>query len=348
MNVQRLARVCVPAFLIVAHCAAQDIVELKPAAIVKVAGQKADGIVEPVKCDSRSNIYAQASRESDAPGQTPVIKLSPEGKVTVFPRPRREGKALGILGFAPTVDEGVVMLTTDWEDHRYVETYDDRGEFKSRFSLPAEVDPAQIAAASDGKVLVSGSYSSPGPEGAGVAKPFVGIFGSDGRLEREVDLTETPPRRVRGGSSKLEPDASRDVREIRPSLSSSTIQSSPDGNFIFSRISNGGPVYIVSPAGFELNKVDLPSLPDSQLLSVTVDANRVAALYAKKKAGTTQNEISDVFIPLLDSQTGEEMIRFHHSSPQLGAGLACYHEGVFSFLLTGQGDELEIVRAKGE
>ena len=57
MNVQRLARVCVPAFLIVAHCAAQDIVELKPAAIVKVAGQKADGIVEPVKCDSRSNIY---------------------------------------------------------------------------------------------------------------------------------------------------------------------------------------------------------------------------------------------------------------------------------------------------
>lgn len=346
MNGRKLVLVFAPALFIAAFGRAQNTLELKLTETVSVANHKADGILEPVKCDSHSNIYAQPFSGSGLPWHAPIVKLSPDGKATDFPLPRREGKTLEIMSFDPSVHGGVVMLTRDSDIHYYVETYDDRGEFESRFTLPAELHPMQIAAADGGKALVCGFYSSPGsPEvtPGTPGRPFAGLFGPSGALEREVLLTEDEGE---GGNKKsATTDAgAKPVKSL--SSSSSAIQSSADGNFVLSRISAGGPIYVVSPAGFALESFDPPTIPGAQLYSVRVAANYLAALYIKKKAGSTQNEITDIFISLLDSQTGEEQVRFHHSSWELGAGLACYDKGVFTFLTTGDDGDIEVVRAK--
>jgi hypothetical protein len=346
MEARKLALLLSSALFAAAFSRAQTMAELKLAETVRVPDQKADAIAQSVRCDSHSNVYAQAPRGSEAFWSTSVKKLSPDGKATVFPLPQHEGKTLEVFAFAPTAEGGVVMVSLDSDGHYYVETYDDRGEFGSRFTLPAELRPMQIAASSDGKVLVSGLYATTGPQGENGTRPFAGIFGRSGRLEREIDMTGDPLINEDGTLREAGLGTTPHGKPDPNNLSATSVQSSPDGNFIFSRISSGGPIYVVSPAGYVLNRFDLPSIPGAKLSSVTASAGGLAALYITKKAGTTQGEISDVYISLLDSQTGEEQARFHHSSWQLGATLACYDKGVFTFLTWGDDDELELARAK--
>jgi hypothetical protein len=347
MDVRRLVLVFPCAILAAAWGGAQTAAELKLAGTVLVADRKADSITEPVKCDSQSNIYAQAGRGSERFSRVPIIKVSPDGEATVFPLPRLQGNTLDVLGFDPTAGSGVVMLTVDSDGHHYIETYDDGAEFESRFALPPELYPMQIAASSDGKVLVSGLYSTAaGPGAEKTARPFAGIFGRSGRLEREIEMAGDRLRNEDGTLREAGLGTGPNGKPDRYNLSGTSVQSSVDGNLIFSRLSSGGPIYVVSPAGFVLNQFDPPSIPGAKLRSVTVTPSGLAALYTEEKAGGAQGEISDVYISLLDAQSGEEQARFHHSSWELGASLACYGKGVFTFLTTDEDGRLELARAK--
>lgn len=324
---------------------AQSLLELKPVETVRVPNQTASGIFEPIKCDSNSNIYAQLLHESDPPGQTPVTKLSPDGKPSVFPLPRLDDKKLGILDFAPGGDGGVMLLTTDYDAHYYVESYDEHGRFDSRFTLPDEVDPMQIAVSPRGKVLVCGLWLSAAPGGSEkISRPYAAVFGSAGRLEREVVLTqETQVSESKATSAG--PESGRAESDGRRTISFSSAQFSASEGFVLARLGSEGSIYTITPDGLETKRLHLSPPPESRLTNVKVDRNTIAALFVWKEEGSTQNEISDVFVSLIDSQTGDEQQRFHHSSWQLGAALACYKEGVFTFLRTGDNDELQIVRA---
>ena len=346
MKAHKLALVFAPVFFVAVVGAGQTLLELKPTGTVTVPGRTANAFIEPIKCDPSSNVYVQVAQESDPPGQTPVTRLSPDGKATVFPVPTNpEAEKLGIIDFAPMPDGGIMLLTTDYKGKNYLETYDDHAQFQSRSPLPAEIDPRQIAVSSKGKVLVGGLYSTPVPGGPGTSRPFAGIFEARGRLEREVVLTEGTQVGEAESPRDSESRTAQGIGENQQAMTFSSAQGSANGNFILARLGSRGPIYIISPAAVELNRVS-PPIPDGILLSsVKVDGNMIAAMYIKKKAGSTQNEISDVFISLLDSQTGDEQARFHHSSWQLGAAFACYKAGVFTFLSSGPNDELQIVRA---
>jgi len=88
--------------LLGAVCQAQTMLELKPVKVVKVPNLSSNSISLPIKCDSKSNIYAQIDEPGDENGRTPVRKLSPDGKVTVFALPAIDGKKGQILAFAPS------------------------------------------------------------------------------------------------------------------------------------------------------------------------------------------------------------------------------------------------------
>ncbi|MFZ0961637.1 MAG: hypothetical protein WAO35_12090 [Terriglobia bacterium] len=332
--------------LVAAVALGQSVLELSPTETVKVPNTTAYAIFEPIKCDSGSNIYAQLLHQSDPAGGTRVTRISPDGKPTVFPPPRLEDKQLGILDFAPKGDGGVLLLTTGFDGHYYVESYGEDGRFASRFSLPNEVDPMQIAVSSTGKVLVSGLWLE-GGHGADKSggKPYAAIFGSDGREEREVNLIEPENIDEEGkeGSTKPVPERAKNASR-RPDRFSS-VQFASNDRFVLPRLGSDPSIYVVSPDGFETNSFHIATPPESQLHSVKVDGDLIAAFFVKKKKDSTQNEISDVFISVINSQTGDEQERFHHSSPQLGASLACYRNGVFTFLTTGDNGELQIVRA---
>jgi hypothetical protein len=327
--------------------ACQTAIELKPSRTVRVPNHRADGIIEPIKCDSESNIYVQAVQGSDPPGQTPITRLTEEGEATLFPIPKREDQTLRIVDFAPTSGGGLELLTTDDKGRSYIETYDDHAQFESRSPLPLELEAMQIAASPNGKILIAGSYSNPSnaPEGEQARRPFVGIFNDKGRLEREVALAEDT-QRDEGEGSVAEPAAPASKKDDEEALVFSSVQSSTSGNFVLARLRSGGPIYVVAPTGFPLNALR-PTLPPGALMhSVKATADTIAVMYVKMKEGSTRHEISDVFISLLDPQTGEERARYHHSSWQLGASFACYSEGVFTFLSTADNGALEIVQAK--
>jgi len=334
-------------------CRAQDARELKRIDTTTVASYKTDGFLEPIKCDLQSNIYVRLSPSGSGHPwwYQPIVKLSPDGKAIAFPVPQREGKTLQLMSFDPTADGGVAMLTEDSTDpHRfYIETSDDRGKFESRFALPIDLRPMQIAATNEERVLVNGFYSSPvSPEAATgtPGRPFAGLFGPTGALEREIILTEDEEEGGNGAKGSTSMGAKPTKKPSSLNFSGSSIQSSPDGNFILSRISSGGPIFVISSAGFLLNTIDPPKISGAHLSSVRLAGGYLVPLYIQKKTGTTQNEVSDVFISLLDPQSGEERVRYHHSSWELGLSLACYDKGLFTFLTTGDNGELALTRAK--
>lgn len=152
----------------------QTFLELKPIATIPVPRLSADGILEPIKCDSSSNIYVEAYRASDTGGRSPAMKLSPDGKhAIVFPLPRLDDQKLRILDFAPGGDGGVVLLTTDEKaQHYYVESYSEDGHFESRFTLPDGVDAMQMAV-------------SPAGEDSGL-RAAVGLFRGGFRSDRQA------------------------------------------------------------------------------------------------------------------------------------------------------------------
>ena len=329
-------------------CSAQSVVEMKPVDTLKVPNYTADGILEPVKCDSESNIYVQAFQRTEAGGRTPITKLSPDGKATVFPLPKVGDKELGILDFAPGADGGAVLLTTDHDAYYYVESYGEDGHFQSRFTLPSELEPMQIAVSPRGKVLICGLWWT-GAAGSAerTSKSYAAVFGSAGRVEREIDLTRDTQGNTASGAP-AEGGSRRAESDRRRTMSFSSAQFSATEGFVLARLGSSGSIDTVSPDGFETNELHLSSPPESQLTDVQVDGNTIAALFVKKRKDSTQNEISDVFISLIDSQSGDERQRFHHSSWELGAALACYRHEVFTFLRAGENNELLLVRASAK
>jgi hypothetical protein len=131
----------------------------------------------------------------------------------------------------------------------------------------------------------------------------------------------------------------------RKSLEFSSVQFSSDGSFVLARLQALGPIYIISPDGFALKTIH-PSVPSgSHLDSVVVNGSTIAAEFMRMKAASTQHDISDVFISLIDSQTGEEQALYHHASWKIGASFACYEKNTFWFLAGDENDRLQIVRA---
>lgn len=315
---------------------AQHAVELKEIQTVTIPGVAAgQGFLEPIKCDSDSRVYFRTLREPD-PRNNPVTRVSMQGNFAVFPQREPAKHTPGIIDFAPTTDGGVALLTVDDASNHEFEIFDATGRLKSKSALPANLDPLQIAVSSSGNVLVSGMYSSNDRVGgASEVRPFVGIFEVGGRFEQLTLADDVRPGEV--GTN------------VREALTHSYAESSDDGGFLLARLMSGGPIHLISSTGVDLDGGFRVSLPDGAFLSsVKMDGNTIAAMSLRKKMPNTDNEISDAFVSLWDSQTHEQLGEYHHSSPELGAAFACYKAGVFTFLSSGPHDEVLLVRATAE
>ncbi|HET7100518.1 MAG TPA: hypothetical protein VFJ52_05155 [Terriglobia bacterium] len=324
--------------------------ELKPVKVVKVPNLSSNSITLPIKCDSDTNIYAQIDEPGDENGRTPVRKLSPDGKVTTFALPAIEGKKGQILSFSPTGDGGLGLLTVYGDQtgtRYYVEKYGKDGQFKSRFRLPDEFEPMRIALSPDRTALISGMRFGAPVEGEARARPFLGLFDAAGELERDVTFGEdTAP--ADGGPSTANAAPGGVPAGTRKSLEFSSVQFSSDGSFVLARLQSLGPIYTISPDGFALKTIH-PSVPSgSHLDSVVVNGSTIAAEFVRMKPGSAQNEISDVFISLINSQTGEQQALYHHSSWKIGPSFACYKDDTFTFLAADENGQLQIVRAAAE
>jgi hypothetical protein len=350
MHVRSALSLLCSTLLVGAVCQGQTMLELKPVKVVKIPNLSSNSISMPIKCDSKSNIYAQIDEPDDENGRTPVRKLSPDGKVTVFALPAMDGKKGQILGFSPSGDGGLALLTVYGDQNGtryYVEKYGEDGSFKSRFKLPDEFEPMRLALSPDGTALVSGMRLGAPAEGEEKARPFLGLFDRAGELVRDVTLGgDTAPA---GGDPSTANAVPGGVKQgTREALELSSVQFSSDGSFVLARLQSLGPIYIISPDGFALKTIH-PSVPSgSHLDSVAVNGSTIAAEFVRMKLGSTQHEISDIFISLINSQTGEQQALYHHSSWKIGASLACYKNDTFWFLAADENSQLQIVQAAAQ
>lgn len=315
---------------------AQSPSELREAGAVTVANLTANTFMDPIKCDSHSNIYFQVSEGRGDFRNFPVMKIWPDGKSALFPAATPEKRKLGIIDFAPTRD-GVALLTTDDQGNNYLDFLDAGGGLQLKARLPADLEPLQMAVSPSGKVLVSGFLSETGLGGTRASRTFTGIFDRTGQLEQEVSLSDD----VQPGESGTPPDEVH----FRQLLEMSSAQASENGNFILARLAFGGPIHVISPDGIDLDSGFRPAIPNGAYLSsAQSDGNAIAAMSVKKKAGTTINEISDVFISLWDPQTRKKLEEVHHFSTVFGAAFACYKGGVFTFLGSGPNSQVRLVQ----
>jgi hypothetical protein len=338
MRMQPLFLIVILPVLLAPFSIGQTPNELKEVITVTVPNLTADAFMEPIKCDSTSNIYYQVLQDSENILNNPVVRITPEGKALFFPVPFMGNQKLGIVNFAPIAGGGVAMLTTDYAKDHYLVIYDGYGELQSKSSLLANLDPMQIAVSPSGRVLLSGFKLASSSSQSEESKAFTGLFDSTGKLQQEV---YTPNDILPLALGKGHEDT-----EYWHTISQSTAESSNNGNFILARLRSGGPIHVISPSGETLVNGFRPVMPDGTYLSsIKSDGNTLAFEFIKKKAGSDQNEISDVFFSLWDYQTGLNLGEYHHSSIHLGSAFACYKAGVFSFLSTGPQDEVQIVSA---
>jgi len=250
----------------------------------------------------------------------------------------------------PAGGGGLALLTVYGDQNGtryYVEKYGEDGSFKSRFRLPDEFEPMRLALSPDGTALISGMRLGAPAEGEEKVRPFLGLFDRAGELVR--DVTFGGDTASAGGGPSTANAAPGGVKQgTREALELSSVQFSSDGSFVLARLQGLGPIYTVSPDGFALKTIH-PSAPtDSHLSSVVVNGSTIAAEFVRMKSGSTQHEISDVFISLINSQTGEQQALYHHSSWKIGASLACYKGDTFTFLAGDQNGQLQIVRAAAQ
>lgn len=309
---------------------------------VPVTGMKATGVVQPIQCDAQSDVYAEVIQGMAPDSGTPILRISPDGGSRVFRAAPIAGQAAEIVSFSPEEDGGVALLAATLDRTKYqVQIIGATNTLESHWLLPAGIEPMQIAASPSGQLLIAGISEAQG------GSAFTGIYDASGQLEREISLPNDISNL--GVEDNLRPagvpaEATAAYKSYRHALELSSASTLNNGAFMLTRITSGGPVYTLAQSATSPSGELQPNMPDgSALSSATQNENQIVLTSIKKKAGG--NEISDVYITVWDPATSDEIAEFHSSNPALGAALACYQRGVFTFLNMGADSQLEMVRA---
>jgi hypothetical protein len=319
---------------------AQDMVELREAEPIQVPGQRALGLLAPIKCGQDSSVFLQLVLDREDPRINPILGISPDGKQAVqFKAPETPGRKTWIVDFAPTADGGAGLLTRDQDGAYSIVKLDQEGRVLSSARLAGQVSPLQLALFPSGEALVSGWRNEQGSTGVPLAKggTFTGIFDTNGRLEKEVRL----PGDV-GAPPLSDVTASKNYKRA---VTLSTAGPTGDGNVFLARSYSGGPVYVISPGGEVVHSFQ-PAAPESMAAGgVQVEGNDAVTIFLTRKSEVS-GEIGDILLYVWDITNGKKLATYHHASPRLGAALACYKSGVFTFLsMDPESGDLQLVHA---
>lgn len=342
----------------VAVVAAQEVPRLALAVRdeVPVPSEPAEGLLNPVRCDSRGNVYLRPWRDVK-PMSAPVVKISLEG--------RREAQfsvdSVPDLGddwafedFALGPRGDLFALIQSWEEKEsqaLIARFDDDGKFDSSLVLKQKFDPALLTITSTGQFFVTGSiplsaeetrsyYESRQEEerrGPPPARPYAGIFDRGGRLVVEVSFEK---------DKELGSEEDKDFPGALPGplITLGRVVSGSDGNVYLLRRSRPAVVYVVSPLG-ELVRV-LEVQPPAENFQVTHmmlgQGGRLLFQFAEEVEKGRYRTGASTF-SLVNPETGERLTDYV-STPEVGGSLACASTRELLFLGVTESERLAIRR----
>jgi hypothetical protein len=287
----------------------------------------------PLRCDADGNIYFGAGEDMF------VRKIDRKGKkVAEFRAVTQPDFQVQAVGYYFVGLDGEVFQVTFKENSpdRYVFEYRADGTLKSKFKLDAGFPwtPNQLTVFPSGIILASGQSLRSRTKPA--ARPFTGLFTADGRLLREVSLSEDQSvmKMAEGGDAQI---ISSDNRAI----SGGDIEVAGDGNAYLMRRVNPAIVYVISPAGEVLRRFIVKSEKDRVLpSSLHASKSRIAILF-------WNNDTKEMEIKVMDLD-GNQVARYENSSdgqlPKAGTAFSCFSENPdrFTFMTAVTGDKLAL------
>lgn len=299
---------------------------------VAVANQYASLTMGAVRCDSESNLFWIYGRRD---GRMPdaVLRVAHDGKsVTTFSlvSAPHYGKS-DVFNYAVASDRSVFLLTSQDGLHPAIVHFSEKGEYLSDVVLGSDVMPQQIAVFGNGNFLLTGQLSEHLADGKLAARRFRGIFDSQGKFVREL-LREKP--------AEVDFSASVPSESARGGIA----EPGPDGNIYISGFNANGRVTVVEPGGDTVRQVQLVQ-PRAGLSLITVKPAmyRLAALYQADK--TAAGRFPVVQIALYSLSDGRKVAEYQHTDWEIGSGLACYQDDVFTFIAADKDGKIMIVHA---
>ena len=312
-----------------------------------IQGVAAAPVMGPLRCGSNGSVYLRIPLDDQDILNSPVFVVTPDGKQhTTFSVREAPGlEKASLVDYSPASDGTVWILALDQDQKFYLAHFDEKGKFVSKNALPEALHPVRIASFDTGELLLTGKEDS-APAGIGVSaqKPFTAIMSSRGQLVFRLFL----PGDLQPAASDSADEKSRRTaqRNYDRALSLSSVDRVDSGRVFLARYAAQAPIYILNRAG-EMRAIPAEAPQGTHLTDVKADGSSLLLMYARyvKEGPPPAGQMKEVIFQVWNVETGEMMSEFSHSSPEIGAGLACYRSGVLTFVtMSMEGDKILLVR----
>jgi hypothetical protein len=322
-----------------------------------VAGIAAGPTQEPIKCDSRGNMYVRFY--DSRPFSAPLLKISPEG----------ERKAAFTLERVPQWEKGeFIDFEIDANGHVYLLVVkptknrtlsyaivamneEARFQFTAELNLPFRLDSVDhLAIFPSGQFLVGG-FRSLGeakgqalPSGTGDPKvttevePILVVVDRAGRLVSEVSFSPNTLETPREASRKGVMPAS--------AIHGESILPWEDGYlYVLYRTTGPPSLYAISSDGRVARTVKVVPPTENATAIDIVGAPGAGILVHFGEGDARGYYAADKMLFSIVNPTSGERIYDYSTNRQLGGALGCYHRGTFTFLGNVKG-QFAVLRAK--
>jgi hypothetical protein len=272
---------------------------------------------------------------------SPIEKIAPDGKIAVSfsIRSAPEFEKLNAHSFAVGSRGEVYFLTFRKQREPAVVKFAATGRYDSTFGLDPMILPLQLAVFASGELLVSGLELSPG-DGKPTGRPLLGLYDGTGQFLREVSL----PRDIQWVVPPEEKAPSPEESPEEAATSGTDVEPGDDGNLYLMRPVGNPLVYVISPAGTVLRRLEIrPPADGFRPTGMKAAGGMIAIEFAMDDP----MGMGDIYIySILNAYTGEKFADYSVAREARGIW-ACYTPNGFTFL-TSQDDppRLAIVKAK--
>jgi hypothetical protein len=290
----------------------------------------------PLRCDNDGNLYLPLE-VTDMPA---IRKLNQKGeRVALYEANKAPDFKVDLAPWYAVDPEGgdLYLLAEPHELSRYVFAYKSDGTFKSAVKLQPGFPffPTRIAVFPSGQFLIAGEeYDA---DRTAVMWPFTGIFSSDGRLLKELELEDDKTLRNMA--------ASGDTRVTLPenpqanlAINYGSLEMGNDGNGYLMRWTNPTVFYAISAGGQVVRRFTVdPGDSGYRPRGFHIAKNRIAIFFWDKQSNDTLMKVVD--LEGHEIATYDEPKGARAGNSGLGLSFACYTENPTRFMFLGADDD---------
>jgi hypothetical protein len=244
-----------------------------------------------ISCDEDGNIFLGL----DGPSAPAIRKLNIKGELgTLFqPYGNPDIDIMGLGNYAVTTDGELYLLASpkDGKPWWVILVFKSDGSYKTNIKLDPGFGwtPASLAVFANGNILITGQKVY--RDQKRMQEPFTGIFRSDGRLLKTIDLEDDAHLH---DLAKSGPPKSPLVPTSNRAVSWGIMRSAKDGNIYVMRALSPAIIYAVSPKGeivqrFTVDPDDASMMPSQMLIS----GNKISLQFMNRETFDAVIKIDD-------------------------------------------------------